>query len=144
MREIRQMRKEEMVALLKAVTFGHLGCARGEQPYVLPISFAYREPYVYFFTTEGTKSDFMAENPRVCFQVEKVGTSERWRSVMILGVAERLMKKPEVREIVDLVGERNPGLVPAIAKTWKEDWGFKPVGAAYRIRVTKMTGRKMG
>src|SRR5215467_7604921 len=114
MREVRQMRKEEMIALLKTVKFGHLGCARGQQPYVLPISFAYREPYIYFFTTEGTKSDYMADNPRICFQVEKVNSSDRWRSVMILGVAERMMKKAEVRDVVDLVGVRNPGLVPAI------------------------------
>lgn len=144
MREIEEMHSDEIESLLRSVGNGHLACARGAQPYIIPITYVYRDPFVYFFTTEGMKSDFMAANPRVCFQVEEVKSQERWKSVIIFGTAEHVTRTKEVREILSLMTERNPHMVPAIAKTWKEDWGFKPVGAAFRIRITKITGRKMG
>ena len=142
--EIQEMRKEEMVALLRRATHGHLACARGSQPYIIPIGFAYEDPFIYFFTTEGMKSDFMASNSRVCFQVEDVNSHERWKSVIVFGTAEHVIRPQSVREIIKLMTGRNPRMVPAIAKTWKEDWGFRPVGAAFRIRISKMSGRKMG
>lgn len=144
MREIEQMREEEMLTLLRKASYGHLACARGTQPYIIPLGFAYRDPFIYFFTTEGMKSDFLAANPRVCFQVEQVRNHARWKSVIVFGNAEHVSAPHGVREIVKIVMDRNPGMIPAIAKTWKEDWGFKPVGAAFRIRISKMSGRKMG
>ena len=133
-----------MIALLGKANYGHLACSRAGQPYIIPIGFAYRDSFIYFFTTEGMKSDFLASNPRVCFQVEQVRNHARWKSVIIFGSAEHVSAPQNVREIVKIVMDRNPGMIPAIAKTWKEDWGFKPVGAAFRIRITKMSGRKMG
>lgn len=144
MQEIQQMTKEEMIALLRKATFGHLACARGPQPYIVPLNFTYEDPFIYFFTTEGMKSDFIAANSRICFQVEDIRNQERWKSVIVFGTAEHVSRPQGVREIIKVVMKRNPRMLPAIGKTWKEEWGFKPVGAAFRIRISKMSGRKMG
>ena len=55
--EIEEMRREEMKELLRKVGYGHLGCSRDDQPYVVPVHYAYKEPFVYVYTTEGKKAE---------------------------------------------------------------------------------------
>src|ERR1700749_4367407 len=89
MLEVKEMARGEMLALLLRVGYGHLGCARDGHPYVVPMNFAYDSRDIYFFTTEGTKTEFMAANHEVCFQVEEVTDALHWRSVMLTGRAQR-------------------------------------------------------
>lgn len=50
----------------------HLAFAQGDEPYVIPISFGYDGKSLYFHTARrGRKIDFIAANPRVCFQLER-------------------------------------------------------------------------
>lgn len=51
---------------------------------------------VYFFTTEGMKTQFMNGNPQVCLQVEEITDISHWRSVMVIGRAERLTNPSEI------------------------------------------------
>jgi nitroimidazol reductase NimA-like FMN-containing flavoprotein (pyridoxamine 5'-phosphate oxidase superfamily) len=49
----------------------HLGLAKDNIPYVLPVSFGYDGTAIYFHTAkEGRKIDFMTANERVCFEFE--------------------------------------------------------------------------
>lgn len=81
-----------MHELLLSATFCHLGCAREGRPYVVPMHYAYHGKELYFFTTEGMKTQFMNGNPQVCLQVEQITDSSRWRSVMAVGRAEKTEK----------------------------------------------------
>ena len=57
MLEIEEMDAQEIHALLSSVTFGHLGCSRHDEPYVVPLNFVWIEPNIYFYTTDGKKAE---------------------------------------------------------------------------------------
>src|ERR1044071_9659654 len=111
MLEITDMTQGEMMALLLRARVGHLGCARDGHPYVVPMNYAFDAAALYFFTTEGTKTDYMAANREVCFQVEEITDARRWVSVMLLGRAERLTSAEETERAMQLITSRNPTLM---------------------------------
>lgn len=136
------MAPAEMHALLQRQGFGHLGCAREGRPYVLPMNYAYDGKELYFFTTEGMKTHFISANPKVCLQVEEVADSSHWRSVMVIGQAERVTKSEEMEQAMKLITERNPSLTPAISATQMDTWGRAVDIAIYRITPDMIDGRQ--
>jgi nitroimidazol reductase NimA-like FMN-containing flavoprotein (pyridoxamine 5'-phosphate oxidase superfamily) len=132
----------EMQALLLRVGFGHLGCTRDDHPYVVPMHYAYDGQDIYFFTTEGTKTEFIAANHEVCFQVEEITDASNWRSVMVIGEAQRITKPDETEQAMQLITERNPALTPALNKTDIGAWHRLNNIAIYRVRTTAVYGRK--
>src|ERR671917_1113788 len=101
--EVREMSQEEIAGLLGRGWYGHLGCSRDGHPYVVPMSYSYDGGDIYFFTTEGTKTEFIAANHEVCFQVEEVEGPYDWQSVMLTGRAELLREPREVERVMSLV-----------------------------------------
>jgi nitroimidazol reductase NimA-like FMN-containing flavoprotein (pyridoxamine 5'-phosphate oxidase superfamily) len=132
----------EMQALLLRVGFGHLGCTRDDHPYVVPMHYAYDGQDIYFFTTEGTKTEFIAANHEVCFQVEEITDASNWRSVMVIGEAERLTKPDEMEQAMQLITERNQTLTPALNKTDIGAWHRLSNIVIYRVRTSGVYGRK--
>jgi nitroimidazol reductase NimA-like FMN-containing flavoprotein (pyridoxamine 5'-phosphate oxidase superfamily) len=133
---------EEAQALLQSVGFGHLGCTRDDHPYVVPMHYAYDSQDLYFFTTEGTKTEYMAANSEVCLQVEEVVDSANWRSVMVLGHARRLTSSEEIEHAMQVIATRNPTLTPALNKTDIGAWHRLSNIAVYRVRPDGVYGRK--
>jgi nitroimidazol reductase NimA-like FMN-containing flavoprotein (pyridoxamine 5'-phosphate oxidase superfamily) len=133
---------EEAHALLQSVGFGHLGCTRDDHPYVVPMHYAYDSQDIYFFTNEGTKTEYMAANSEVCFQVEEVIDSTNWRSVMVLGHARRLSASEEIEHAMQFISKRNPTLTPALNKTDIGAWHRLSNIAVYRVRPDAVYGRK--
>ena len=77
----------------RQLTVGRLGCARDNQPYIVPISF-YFDPAgrcLYSFATAGQKIDWMRSNPRVCLEVDEIGDEFHWNSVLVIGRFEELV-----------------------------------------------------
>jgi nitroimidazol reductase NimA-like FMN-containing flavoprotein (pyridoxamine 5'-phosphate oxidase superfamily) len=142
MLKVEDMAPAEMHALLQRQNFGHLGCASDGRPYVVPMNYAYNGKELYFFTTEGMKTQFIATNPKVCLQVEEVTDSTNWRSVMVIGQAERLTKSDEMERAMKLITERNPSLTPAISATQLDTWGRAVDIAIYHIKPEMIDGRK--
>ena len=136
------MTSAEMHSLLQTVGFGHLGCSQNGRPYVVPMHYAYDGKDLFFFTTEGMKTQFMKGNSEVCLQVEEVGDSTNWRSVMVIGRAERLTEPEEMERAMQLITERNPSLTPAISATQIDTWGRGVDIALYRIQPKIIDGRK--
>ena len=64
--EVHEMSAEECKAVLEHASLGRLGCSCENQPYVVPIHFAYDSRYLYVFTTFGQKVKWMRANPKVC------------------------------------------------------------------------------
>src|SRR5215212_4284705 len=114
MLKVEAMTNGEMTALLLRVGFGHLGCTRDGHPYVVPMHYAYDGQDLYFLTTEGTKTEFIAANHEVCFQVEEITDSSHWRSVMVIGQARRITRPDELERAMQLIAERNQSLTPAL------------------------------
>jgi len=142
--EIKKMSRREVQGLLRRSHIAHLACCALNHPYIVLLRYVYRESYLYIYTTEGKKTDILARNPEVCLQVERIKTSTNWRSVIVTGRAERLVNPEHFAEAMALVQERNPSLMPARGRTWKDDWGFQRVDAIYRIRPLDISGRKTG
>jgi uncharacterized protein len=142
MLKIEDMPAKEMHDLLNRVGFGHLGCINRHRPYVVPIHYAYDSQAIYFFTTEGAKTEAICDNPEVCLQVEEVRDPSHWRSVMVNGRAEKLTDVEEMESAMQLITERNPSLTPAINLTQLDAWGRANITAIYRIRPEVIDGRK--
>jgi hypothetical protein len=142
MLKVTDMTAGEMHALLLRVGFGHLGCSRDNHPYVVPMNYAYDGKDLYFFTTEGTKTEFIAANREVCFQVEEVTDPSNWRSVMVMGEALRITKPDETERAMQLITEYNRTLTPAINQTRVGSWHRSSNIAIYRLQTTALYGRK--
>lgn len=142
MLEVREMSQEEIARLLGRGWYGHLGVTRDGHPYVVPMSYAYDGGAVYFLTTEGTKTEFIAASREVCFQVEEVEGPERWRSVMLTGHAELLTDAAEVERAMFVVAGRNPTLSPALNRTKIGAWTRLSRTALYRLRPDAAYGRR--
>jgi|SRR5579872_998992 len=91
---ISELQDRECRETLRRVAFGRLGCARDNQPYIVPIYFAYESDRLYAFTTFGQKIDWMRSNPRVCVQADEVLSNDNWISVVVLGRYEELPDTP--------------------------------------------------
>ena len=142
MLRVEDMAPAEMHALLQRESYGHLGCSRDGRPYVVPMQYAYDGKELFFFTTEGMKTQFIEVNPKVCLQVEEITDSTHWRSVMVIGQAEQLTSAEELERAMKLITERNPSLTPAISATQLDTWGRGVDIALYRIRPDLIDGRK--
>lgn len=136
------MSPDEMRALLLRVGFGHLGCSRDDHPYVVPMHYAFDSQNIYFFTTEGTKTDYIAANHEVCFQVEEIADESHWQSVMAVGAAERLTKPDELEHAMQIITESHASLTPALNKTKIGSWTRLGNVAVYRLRPDALYGRK--
>jgi nitroimidazol reductase NimA-like FMN-containing flavoprotein (pyridoxamine 5'-phosphate oxidase superfamily) len=92
---ITEMTSKECQEILARTGFGRLGCTRNNQPYVVPIYFAYEPDHLYGFSTFGQKIDWMRANPKVCVEIEEVASQFSWASVIING---RYQELPDTRE----------------------------------------------
>lgn len=92
---IRDMTPEECCQLLTRNGFGRLGCACDNQPYVVPVYFAYEPDHLYGFTTAGKKVEWMRMNPKVCMEVDEVLSDVEWMSVIVIGRYQELPIIPE-------------------------------------------------
>ena len=142
MLNVEDMSRLEMQALLSGSGYGHLGCAHEGRPYVVPMHFAYDGEFIYFATTEGTKTKYLADNPEVCLQVETVQDVNNWRSVMVIGKVARLTSAEETETAMGHLTKSNPTLTPALNFTRMDGQGRPNFMALYRLRPAIMDGRK--
>ncbi|MCU1288562.1 MAG: Pyridoxamine 5-phosphate oxidase-related, FMN-binding protein [Acidobacteria bacterium] len=142
MARVEEMTNEEIKALLQKLDYGHLGCVRNNRPYVVPIHFAYEDPNIYIFTTEGMKTQILDENPEVCLQVEDVTDIKHWRSVIVNGRASRLVREDDRFFAMNFIEKVNPARVPALHEVWIGPKARKNMSAVYRIHLDFISGRK--
>jgi len=140
--EILEMNAPEIDRLLKRVGYGHLACSFEDQPYVVPIHYAYEQPHLFFYTTSGKKTDVISANPKVCLQIEEVTDNSTWKSVIVFGNAEKIVDKVAREKAIECIAAKNPSLTPAIGIRWDNNWIRNNVEAVYRIIPTVITGRR--
>ncbi|UVK46249.1 pyridoxamine 5'-phosphate oxidase family protein [Mesorhizobium sp. AR07] len=156
---VKVMTRQDCVALLKTQRLGRLACVRDLRPYVVPIHFAFGDNSIFSFSLPGRKVEWMQANPQVCLQVDDVGGSHGWKSVVVEGLFEELPKGPHLddsaagveRMTAPMDGDRKFAwsLLAAHANWW-EPGALKP-GAAptvsgshlfYQIRIEAISGRQ--
>ena len=69
---INKLTPEECKSILLQATVARLACALDNQPYVVPIYFAYDDGNLYALSTLGQKIEWMRANPKVCVQVDEI------------------------------------------------------------------------
>src|SRR5581483_4588976 len=91
---INELSQDECGAFLARVPLARLGSALDNQPYVVPVYFAYEQNYVCVFSTFGQKIEWMRVNPKVCLQADEIQSQAEWTSVVVTGTYQEL---PEPR-----------------------------------------------
>jgi hypothetical protein len=97
--EVRAMNETECNQMVSRATLARLGCARNDQPYIVPVTLVYHgsadeEPCLYGFTTLGMKIAWMGANPNVCVLVDDIKAIDEWKSVIVFGRYEELPEIP--------------------------------------------------
>jgi uncharacterized protein len=142
MLDIDEMSLQDIHELLRQVGYGHLGFIHGGKPYVMPMHYYFEDADIYLFTTEGMKTHDIDLSPEICLQVEEVIDDPlHWRSVIVMGQAQRLKEKADIDRVMKLVKDQNPTMSPAINRTWIDSWGRAEVVAIYQIYPSEMSGR---
>lgn len=126
---------------------GHLGCHADDTTYVLPLSYAYQEQYIYFHTTEGLKLQIMRKNPKVCFQVDDRKNMANWKSVIAWGQFEEITDEEERKKALKILIGRHLPMIASRTTHLGGTWPFAPdnlssiEGIVCRISVQKTSGR---
>ena len=138
---VEEMSNGQIKEILARVGYGHLGMTRGNHPYVVPIHFAYDDPHIYIYTTEGKKTEILKANPEICLQVEEVKSDKDWSSVIVTGETVKLKNKTEREHALKFIIAANPTLTPALSIRWMDSWVRENVEVIYRITPRMLTGR---
>jgi len=138
---VEEMSNEQIKEVLKRVRYGHLGLARNNHPYVVPINYAFDDPHIYIYTTEGKKTEIIKNNPEVCLQVEDVRSQKDWESVIVIGDVEQISDLSEREQALKHILSANPTLTPAVSIRWMDSWVRENIEVVYRLKPRMMTGR---
>jgi uncharacterized protein len=140
---IKEMTQEECRASLTSASLGRLGCSLDNQPYVVPIYFAYESDYVYALSTLGQKTEWMRANPKVCLEVDEIANQFQWTSVVVSG---RYQELPEPRYTSErehaqmLLGKRYDWWLNALAERQLRLGDDAITPFFFRIHIDSMTG----
>jgi hypothetical protein len=114
-RKDKEMKDPDAISsVIRRSTVCRLGMSDDNQPYVLPMSFGYKEGAVYFHSaTEGRKIEILQKNPRVCIEFDvdcrvKTGDSAcKWgfvfQSAIAFGVASFVSDLKEKQAALDVI-----------------------------------------
>jgi uncharacterized protein len=87
---ISELTERECIDFLQRSSLGRLASSEDNQPYVVPVRFAFESNAVYVLSTLGQKIEWMRNNPKVCFAVDEIKTESDWTSVLSFGNYQEL------------------------------------------------------
>lgn len=135
----------EMNEILENNFLGHLGCAHKDEVYVVPITYAFENPFIYSHSREGRKVALMRKNPHVCIEVEEVSDVFQWRSVIVTGLYEELKGEAAARGMRVLIQKIAETHGAGTSKTSPLAMDFMTLleqSVIYRIRIKEISGRR--
>jgi len=141
-----QMSDSECLDVLQRARLGRLGCASGNQPYVIPVAYIFEDGFVYGFATLGRKVEWIRANPLVCLEVGEITDFDDWVCVIVFGRYEEIGEGPEWQgaraKAARLFIQHGDWLEPAYeaARVRAGETRLEPV--LYRIRAEEITGRR--
>jgi len=140
---IKEMPENECRAFLSRTSFGRLGCSLDNQPYVVPINFAYEGDYLYSFSTLGQKIEWMRSNPKVCVQVDEINSHSEWVSVIASGAYQELrepqfeIERAHARKLLD---KPHRWWLNALAERQLRSGDDLIASLFFRIRIESLSG----
>jgi nitroimidazol reductase NimA-like FMN-containing flavoprotein (pyridoxamine 5'-phosphate oxidase superfamily) len=145
---IHELTGVECEELLARITIGRLGCARDNQPYIVPIFFYFDQPArcLYSFATVGQKIDWMRGTPRVGLEVDEIADQFHWTTVLVIGRYDEVDASPTsggARErALELFQQHREWWLPGAGRLDSGDEPCTPV--IYRIEIDHLSGRRAG
>lgn len=134
---IGKLSSTEIDHLLESQFVGHIGCYDGDEVYVVPISYAYANECIYCHTNEGKKIDIMRQNPKVCFQVDKVDDLSNWNSVIAWGEFKEISDQEERNKVLQILLHSHMTATSSIQDHLGPAW---PFSSKNQDELTKITG----
>lgn len=143
---IHEMSDAECRQVLQSEKVGRLACSRNNQPYVVPIYFAFDGDYIYGFTTVGQKVEWMRSNESVCFEMDQIENDREWVSVVVFGRYEELPDTPECEcariQAYRALQTHAMWWEPAYMSQKHRDQPHSLTPVFYRIHIEKITGHR--
>jgi nitroimidazol reductase NimA-like FMN-containing flavoprotein (pyridoxamine 5'-phosphate oxidase superfamily) len=146
-REIKD--REAIEAILHKAAVCRLGLCCDGVPYVVPLSFGYKNDALYFHSApDGRKIDTIRENPHVCFEVDidqelvpgetPCEWTVQYRSVIGWGKARLVESAEEKRAALDVILDHYSGE--------PREYGREDVEkvAVIEVEIESMTGKQSG
>lgn len=87
---IGELTPQQIEQLLHQEVIGRIGCHARDRTYVIPVTYAYDGMSIVGQTGNGMKVRMMRENPKVCFEVDRLCDHTSWQSAIVHGVFEEL------------------------------------------------------
>jgi nitroimidazol reductase NimA-like FMN-containing flavoprotein (pyridoxamine 5'-phosphate oxidase superfamily) len=146
----------EIAKIINHAQVGRLGLSMNDQPYVVPVNFAFDHGRIYFHCADtGMKLDFLRHNAHVCFEIdEHLGTvpgaapclfGTAYRSVIAFGVARILSDSEEKAMATKVITIKYAGkemadkITKGMIETYRSSRGSRLV--VVEIKVDKITGK---
>ncbi len=140
--------QKQIELLLSRQVIGRLGCHANGVTYVVPVNYVYKNGTIYAHSAPGKKIDMMRRNPKVCFEVDEIDSTFRWKSVIAWGNFEELTGITEQEQAMQLLIHRimpladHPAAHPSHGITANaNDVGTNVDLIVYKIVINKSTGR---
>lgn len=145
-----ELTPQQIEQLLHDELIGRIGCHARDRTYVVPVTYVYDGTSIVGQTGNGLKVRMMRENPKVCFEVDRLRDRGDWQSVIVYGVFEEL-HDDEATTALHVLLERLRPPVPGEAAIAPHGagrstpYGGEQVGqrqeVVYRISIEEKTGR---
>jgi nitroimidazol reductase NimA-like FMN-containing flavoprotein (pyridoxamine 5'-phosphate oxidase superfamily) len=143
-----ELNKEQIETLLNTENIARLGCYADGKIYLVPVSYAYDNGYIYAHSKDGMKVQMMRKNPKVCIEVDAMQNMANWQSVIAWGNFEELKDKESQMKGMKLLMDKLKPLMASetaqpshglISSHQQDVKGFHAV--AFRIKLEEKTGR---
>ncbi|TDG37560.1 pyridoxamine 5'-phosphate oxidase family protein [Pedobacter changchengzhani] len=134
--------KREIIDLLTKQVIGRIGCSADGETYIVPINYVYKDNAIYGHSALGKKIEMMRANPTVCFQVDEITDTFRWKSVIISGKYSELSEEVRQQAMQGIIHR----IMPLTDKPTEDpSHGIKPEERdhiiVFKIELTDVSGK---
>ncbi len=140
-RSSRELTQQEMNEFLKQGFWGVLATSLGDEPYGVPIIYAYDDDGMFYVANgPGKKIQIMEQNPKVTLTVVELQDYGRaWKSVIVYGEVEIIHELGEKLHAFNALRKQIPRPSARL-----RDAAKLAMAKVIRIKPTRMTGRSIG
>ena len=85
---IRNLDKEDCELILRQNYIGHLGYIYRERPYVIPITYFFKDNRIICYSGEGHKIVAMRKHTPISLEVSDITSVDQWKSIAVHGSYE--------------------------------------------------------
>lgn len=135
---IRDLTREECEALLAKNHVGRIAFSYRDHVDIEPISYVFRDGWLYGRTTHGTKLRTLAHNRWVAFETDEIDAMWEWRSVVVKGALYLLEPNGAHAQTFEKAVEILRSLVP---HAFDESDPTPERNVVFRIHADQVTGR---